>query len=218
MAIVRGGLHGRPSGNVSGIVYGGARTRTGKVVTARELVFPSNPNTAAQALQRLKFKQSLYATRHLTADIWQDDFNRSIGQLPGFQSMMSIILENTDATEEFGIPPDTPLGNLHFPDTFTVETGAGGSGTFEIVWTAEVGLNGTVEDKFNVLAVAVDPTNIDERKINFNLGTVTRADLGLSPAGWIPGWDVIVGCWFEGIGAAVGLLTPVKWYAVTLVA
>jgi len=217
-AIVRGGLHGRPSGNVAGVVYGGARTRTGKVVTARELVFPSNPKTAAQVLQRLKFKQSLYAVRHLTASMWQEFFNRAIGQLPGFQSMMSIILDNTDAAEELGVPPDTPLGNLHFPDTFTVTTGAGASGSITITYSDELGLNGTVDDKLYILCVGVDPYNTDERKTDIRLGTEDREDSPIEHSTESNAYDWIVGCFFEGQGTAEGILSPCKWYAVTSVA
>lgn len=214
-AIVRGGLHGRPSGNVSGIVYGGARTRVGKVVTARELVFPSNPNTAAQALQRLKFKQSLYATRHLTASLWQSFFNRAIGQLPGFQSMMSIILNDTDDAEDFGVPPDTPLGNLHFPTTFTVETGAGAAGTVIITYSAELGLNGTVADVMTVFSVGVAPQNVDERRAGTLSTTDLRADSPIVQQTGEIGYDWIIAALFKGAGTAEGLLTPCKWFAVT---
>lgn len=214
-AIVRGGLHGRPSGNVAGIVYGSARTRQGKVVTARELVFPSNPRTAAQVLQRLLFKQSLFAVRHLTAAIWQDFFNRSIGQLPGFQSMMSIILSNTNNSEEFEAPPDTPLGNLHFPDTFGFAAGGGAAGSITATYTAEIGLNGTVDDKLKVIAIAKNPENTDERDTAKFTGAVDRED---SPEEYPVGpaaTDYVMGAWFEGLGTAEGLLSPCKWFDVT---
>ncbi|MCK5561932.1 MAG: hypothetical protein KAJ51_15140 [Thermoplasmata archaeon] len=217
-AIVRGGLHGRPSGNVAGIVYGGARSRQGKVVTARELVFPSNPQTAAQVLQRLKFSQSLFATRHLTAALWQGYFNRSIGQLPGFQSMMSIILNNTDDAEEMGIPADTPLGNLHFPETFTVTTGAGASGSIAITFSAEVGLNGTVDDKIRAFVIAVDASNTDERAVDITLPDVDREDSPFEFPTGLAAEDWICGCFFEGLGTAEGLLSPCKYFAVTSVA
>lgn len=208
MAKVLGGLHGRASGNVSGIVYGAARTRTGKVVTARELVFPSNPQTAAQVLQRLKFKQALYATRHLTATIWQDWFNRAIGQLPGFQSMMSIILENTDASEEFQVPPDTPLGNLHFPDTYAVATGAGASKTVDITWSTELGLNGTDNDEFKFLAISVPATNTDQRDVHYNTGANVRSGGSITLTCNLAAHDYVFGAFLEGTGSADGLLSP----------
>lgn len=214
-AIVRGGLHGRPSGNVSGIVYGGARTRQGKVVTARELVFPSNPQTAGQVLQRLKFSQALYAVRYMTATMWQEDFNRAIGQLPGFQSMMSIILGNTDNSEELGVPPDTPLGNLHFPITFTVDAGSGAGGTLAFTYTAELGLNGTVDDRLRTIAVSVDPVNTDERLEDHSKGATDREDSPYVDSIGPAATDYIVGCYFQGYGTAEGLLSPCKWFAAT---
>lgn len=214
MAKVIGGLHGRPSGNVGGIVYGGARTRTGKVVTARELVFPSNPQTAAQVLQRLIFKQSLYATRHLTASLWQEYFNRAIGQLPGFQSMMSILLDNTNNSEEFESPPDTPLGNLHVPDTQTVITGAGAAGTVTLDWTAELGLNGTVDDVLRGIMISKDPSNTDERLVEVVYGVIDREDAQYVWNVDQTATDVVIGMFWVGVGTAEGLLSPVKWYDV----
>ena len=214
MAKVIGGLHGRPSGNVGGIVYGGARTRTGKVVTARELVFPSNPQTAAQVLQRLIFKQSLYATRHLTASLWQEYFNRAIGQLPGFQSMMSILLDNTNNSEEFESPPDTPLGNLHVPDTQTVITGAGAAGTVTLDWTAELGLNGTVDDVLRGIMISKDPSNTDERLVEVVDGVIDREDAQYVWNVDQTATDVVIGMFWVGVGTAEGLLPPVKWYDV----
>jgi hypothetical protein len=207
MAILTGGLHGRPSGNVGGIIYGGARTRTGKVVTARELVFPSDPKTALQTLQRRKFSQSLYATRHLAAAVWQDYFNRAIGQLPGFQSMMSIILDNTDDTEELTVPPDTPLGNLHFPETFSIDIGTVDTGDVRVEYTAEVGLNGTVGDLFRIFAVSVPAANIDERPVHVDFGTSTRADSPVVVTCPLAGHDYVFGAFFEGAGIAEGLLS-----------
>ncbi|MBA7579953.1 hypothetical protein ES708_21836 [subsurface metagenome] len=208
MAILRGGLHGRPSGNVAGIIYGGARTRTGKVVTARELVFPSDPKTVLQTLQRRKFKQALFATRHLAAAVWQDFFNRAIGQLPGFQSMMSIILDNTDDTEELTIPPDTPLGNLHFPDTFGITTGIVSSGDVVVTYTAEVGLNGTVADLLRVFAISVPAVNVDERPVLVEFGTDTRADSPVTVECPLSEHSYVFGAFFEGQGVAEGILSP----------
>ncbi|MCK5506206.1 MAG: hypothetical protein KAJ10_13660 [Thermodesulfovibrionia bacterium] len=214
MAIVRGGLHGRPSGNVAGVVYGAARTRTGKAVTARELVFPSNPKTAAQVLQRAIFTESLAAVRRLTASLWQDDFNRSIGQLPGFHSMMSIVMLGTNASEEFISPADTPLGNLHFPGTFTVVTGAGAAGTVQIDWTNELGLNGTVNDELIVFCISKDAISATVRYAVQMTSVAVRSDVADTPNTGVIATDVVVGCYFKGTGTADGLLSPCKWFDV----
>ncbi|GAH18674.1 unnamed protein product, partial [marine sediment metagenome] len=150
MAIITGGLHGRARGNVNGIIYGAARTRYGKVVTAREYVVPTPSATTLQVYQRNAFQCALYATRYLAASLWQDDFNRAIGQLPGFQSMMSIIIKATDReTRIMTPPPDTPLGNLYAP-VFEPIPHPSIDGNITITWGAELGLNGTDEDVLNV--------------------------------------------------------------------
>jgi hypothetical protein len=100
MAILEGGIFSNPRGKTGGIVFGAARTRTGKKVTSRLLVPPSNPNTAAQQVQRGKFAEALAIVRLLGSGIYQSDFNRSIGQLPGFQSVTSIFLNALDASED----------------------------------------------------------------------------------------------------------------------
>ncbi len=211
MAIIRGGLHGRPSGNVAGVVYGAARTRTGKAVTARELVFPSNPQTALQMLQRHIFMESLYATRYLGPTVYQDYFNRSIGQLPGFQSIMSILLKNTNASEEFRAPPDTPLGNLHFPITCAFTTALGAVGTYEIDWSTEVGINGTAADTSYIFVVQVPATPSYTRAVNV---------IGVGPARSVGHYDGVglsagteyCGCiFFDGVGAAIGNLSLARW-------
>lgn len=214
-AVIVGGLHGRPSGNVGGVVYGAARSRIGKLVTARELVSPSNPKTTDQVLQRNKFAQSLYACRRLGSDYWQDPFNRAIGQLPGFQSLMSILLNNTDDSFDLAAPADTPLGDLHFPDTPTVVTGSGAAGTVEVEWTDELGTNGTTADPVTVCAILVSPVTGNERNaINVN-AAATRTTGSYTFQTYFTGLDLIVGVFFEGAGAADGKISICEWFAVT---
>ncbi len=120
MAKVKGGITGRPAGKVASLIFGAARGREGKVVTVRELVAPSNPRTPEQQAQRGKFQSSLAYVQGWGPDVYQSDWNRSVGQLPGFQSMMSILLNNIQGTPERLTPPDDrQLGSLHFPDSFS---------------------------------------------------------------------------------------------------
>jgi hypothetical protein len=218
MAIITGGLHGRPAGNVAGVVYGAARTRVGKAVTARELVYPSNPQTAAQMLQRHIFMESLSATRNLGAGCWQDNWNRAIGQLPGFHSMMSILLNNTDSSEQFSAPADTPLGDLHYPDTVTITTGTGASGTIDVDYSTETGDNGTNADELALVLIGVDAVGTYARRGVYNEGGATRTDGALVPGYGVADTDIICGVYFIGAGTASGLLSPCKWYSVTTVA
>lgn len=215
MAIQEGGLFGRVRGNVGGVVFGAARGRTGKLVTAREKVAPSNPQTSAQVLQRGIFACSLYATRYLTASLWQDYFNRSIGQLPGYQSMMSILLNNTDASKDFNTPADTPLGDLHFPATFSLVTGAGATKTVDLTFNTDNGINGTATDSLRFFYVRKGALAGDERPAGFLSTTAARsagsATLTLPAAST----EYQIGCFVTGAGTAVGLLSLCRWSEVT---
>jgi len=215
MAIIRGGLHGRPSGNVAGVVYGAARTRQGKAVTARELVFPSNPQTPAQVLQRQIFFASMHGVRSVGPDMYQDDWNRSVGQLPGFQSLISILMMNTDASNELSAPDPTPLGNLHFPDTFTIVTGAGAAGSIQLDWTGELGDNGTNNDVLRGACWRVAVTASGKRGGLYIPFAKVRSDLSVNPVVGSPSIDMVVVVWFEGAGVAEDLLSQAKWYEVT---
>ncbi len=214
MAIITGGLHGRARGKINGIIYGGARTRLGKVVTAREYVIPTPSATTLQVYQRNSFACALYATRYLAAALWQDDFNRAIGQLPGFQSLMSIIIKATDReTRIMTPPPDTPLGNLYAP-AFAPVPHAGTPGMITITWTAELGLNGTDEDVLNVFGIERDGSEDGIRVANNFAEEATRIDGTLDIATGETGFHWVIGCYFQGAGTAVGKLSVVKWYDV----
>lgn len=210
-AKVQGGLHGRPAGSVAGVTYSSARTRLGKVVTAREKVSPANPRTAAQIIQRNKFSLTLFSTRHLTATLWQNDFNRAIGELPGFHSMQSIILNATLANLNLDPPPDTPLGNLHFPATFTLSVGAGASGTIDIDWSTELGLNGTVDDLLVAFGMKQVANVGNERPSITFISISKRSDASLTIDLDDVDQSYIVGSYFRGAGTADGLLTLARY-------
>ncbi|GAJ04276.1 unnamed protein product [marine sediment metagenome] len=214
-AIVTGGLHGRARGNVNGIVYGAARTRIGKVVTAREYVYPSITEDEKVVKQRLIFKCALHAVQYLGATLWEDTFDRSIGQLPGFQSMMSIILKNSDRdTRDLGIPPNTPLGNLFIPGidciTHTVT-----AGSITCTWDTGLGLNGTDDDLFQIFGVEKVGSEEGVRgAVDFAAEAVRSLGTLDIPTG-SSGTDWIVGCFFKGAGVAAGKLSICRWYEVT---
>jgi len=154
MSILKGGIFSKPSGKTGGIVFGAARTRTGKLVTARELVPPSNPNTSLQQTQRSKFKSSLDLVRRIGASVYRSAWNRSVGQLPGFQSMESIFLNQMSETKDITLVNDINLGILHFPDDVTIESAD--PKTIDVEVTGELGSNGTNADKISVIGFAKD--------------------------------------------------------------
>lgn len=214
-AILTGGPHGRLAGNIAGVVYGAARTRRGKEVTARQKVSPSNPKTSGQMLQRHKFLEAKYAVRHLTASLYQTFFNRAIGQLPGWHSLMSIILNDTNASEEFNTPAQTPLGNLTFPRSWTCGTGAGASKTIDITWDTDLGLNGTANDEAYTFVIQKNAEADYSRPAEYFGTSTVRSDGALTIECDKANEDYQVCLFFVGAGTAVGLLSPATWYEAT---
>ena len=203
MSVIDGGILGKVRGKTAGIVFSTARGRTGKVNTARQFVIPANPQTADQVAQRSVFKRALVIVKGWGPDVYQTDFNRAVQQLPGFQSMMSVLLANVDSSQEFDPPGDLPLGDLHFPDTWTVGNGASGS-DIKITWSTETGANGTSADlvKLAIYAEADDADPQYDSKVS-----------GLTRSGGATGYTfstpqslkyyIIVG-WMTGEGSAEG--------------
>ena len=213
-AIVTGGLHGRARGNVNGIVYGAARTRFGKVVTAREYVYPKAITDDKVLKQRVIFKCALYATQYLGATLWENDFDRAIGQLPGFQSMMSIILKSSDRdTREFSEPPDTPLGNLFAPDVeFTTHGTTAGS--IKATWPGSLGLNGTDNDVLNFFGIERDGSAEGVRGAVDWTTSAIRSDLTVDIPTGSSSTNFVAGVYFQGAGVAVGKLSRCQYHAV----
>jgi hypothetical protein len=210
MAKVTGGILGRASGKVSGIVFGGARSRTGKVVTAREKVIPANPNTASQQAQRSNFQAALAIVRGFGPDVYSDHFNRAIGQLPGFQSLMSIVLNNRNEDGTFKVPPATPLGTLHYPTTLTI-TSEAVAGQIDVYWSQELGDNGTDNDECYILVWAADHSSEPQYVASVAQALRSNGEIGTSFEDLDEGETYIVGLFLVGSGTALGLLSQAKY-------
>jgi len=210
MAVLDGGLFSRPRGKTGGIVFGAARTRTGKQVTSRLLVPPANPNTTAQQTQRNKFSESLAIVRGIGSDVYADDFNRAISQLPGFQSLMSVMLKNMDDDKILSEPADINLGTLHYPDTGPTLT-PGSSGSINIGWSSELGDNGTASDESVIIAIATNPDSSPESRVVAISTGAAREDESDAIGGFSAGAEVLVGLYFRGAGTAENMLTKCKW-------
>lgn len=214
MSKLTGGIFSNPSGKTAGIVFGAARTRQGKKVTARQLVPPSNPNTAPQQLQRGKFGDALDIVRFLGADIYQSDFNRAISQLPGFQSMMSVFMNAIDGSKNLTVPPEINLGQLHFPDTMTIHSN--NSAEISIDYTSEAGVNGTASDEVISFVLQVASTDRAVAVGASHVGVAVRDDEADSFFGLTVGKEYLVGAYLKGAGAADGLLSKCVWEIVTV--
>ncbi len=204
MAKQTGGLLGRPSGSIAGIVFGSARSRQGKVVTAREKVSPSNPDTADQQTQRNKFKSCLDIVKAIGPSVYQTDWNRAVSQLPGFQSWMSLMLNSMSDERVLSPFSDVSLGVLHTPATFTVSNGEE-AGYTHVVWSDELGSNGTDADVAVVITILSDVAS-DGVYVDVNTD-IPRSEGGADLNVGHSGEDYICIVYFRGAGTAEGLLS-----------
>lgn len=217
MAKLEGGIFSRPRGKTGGVVFGAARTRTGKVVTSRLLVAPSNPNTPAQQSQRSIFSNSLQIVRGLGAAIYQTDFNRAIAQLPGFQAMMSIFMNNMNDSFLLDPPQETNLGTLHVPDTLSAAAGVD-AGQVSVTLSGENGANGAATDEVVILAIGEGTDGVGEARFTDFKDSGQRNDgtINFEPnLGTHPGEVAIIGVYLRSANTP-GLLSNVNWFEVTL--
>ena len=135
MARHAGGIFSNPRGTTSGLVFGAARTPQGKVVTSRQHVIPHNPRTTLQTANRNNWLGAVAAVRALGSTIYLDAFNRAIGQLPGFQSMMSMLkqIKGGDQTV-LRTPATANIGTLA-PLVGLVYSTISGDHPISITWT-----------------------------------------------------------------------------------
>jgi len=214
MAKLTGGILGRVKGKASGLVFSSARTATGKANTVRALVIPANPNTAGQQAQRSLFSSALDRVKQLSPDFYQSDWNRAVNQLPGFQSLMSMILSNNDGAGAFTDPPDISLGDLHYPDTVAIVTGSG-EGEIDFTWSDELGANGTDNDEAIAFAYAADTDTLVTAKSVIAQATRSAGAGGVQIAGLTGDVDYICGLYFRGAGTALGKLSKSSHEMVT---
>lgn len=210
MARIAGGIFSAPRGTTSGIVFGAARTRDGKVTTSRAWNKPANPRTGAQQLQRGKFLDCLQVVRDFGPSIYQGDWDRAIGQLPGFQSMMSILLHALNDSFEFAAPPDTPLGPLHFPATWGITT-AGGAGQLTATWSTELGPDGTASDQLQLIGCLAARDADGLHPVFFALDTAVRSAGTIAISTGQDSLLCLIGGWFQGAGTAAGRLSRTEW-------
>lgn len=212
MSRLEGGIFSRPRGKTGGIVFGAARTREGKLVTSRLLVQPSNPNTTGQQNQRTNFSAAIRAVRDIGSGIYQQDFNRAIAQLPGFQSLLSIIMSSQNNVGNISSPPAVNLGSLHAPDTFSVTANASAGG-LDVTWSTEDGDNGDPSDEITLIGISGE-LNGDDRYIVVTDQSETRTDGSATLT--FDGWDnetafVAMYARRPATGNNPLLLSPLQW-------
>jgi hypothetical protein len=200
MSKVTGGIYGKPSGKTGGLVWGRARTQAGKTATAREYTVPTDPRTADQVLQRDKFQTAALLMSNLGAATWQTAWNRTLGELPGWQSMQSWWLTGlTLSGPAYVLPalmPAKSLGPCLMPSDFLVAAG-GGSGEIDVTWDETiVGDHAALTDKLYLALLATDdPTDTGEQQIS--AWAVERDAETLTLTGLVPSDDYNAFAWFR---------------------
>lgn len=217
MSRLEGGIFSRPRGKTGGVVFGAGRTREGKIVTSRLLVKPSNPDTTEQRAYRSRFASSIGIVRGLGPEVYKRDWNRAVGQLPGFQSLMSIIINEMATSLILSAPPTTNLGTLPniivTPGSFARD---GDELTF--AWTANTGTAGSADDVVSFMLIqANQPAAPAKRYVGSDIAN-KRSDL-LGAIDKIPGaGNYVLGIWTRGADANknLGMLSICNWFAFTV--
>ena len=119
MSYVLNGIYGRPRGKTGGVVWGAARSQDGKVATAREYVIPHDPRTTDQIQRRNIFTEAVAVARAIGSVLWQADWNNSEGKLPGWQSLLSYLIEDMEVSNSdikiIDSPAAKSLGPCYMP-------------------------------------------------------------------------------------------------------
>lgn len=180
MAKFSGNIFNRARGSIGGNTFSQARYRKGKLQTGRQRVTPANPKTPAQESQRDILAACLAIVRNAGQIIYRNQWNNQISKLPGYQSLMSVLMHMSSTTTEevdvSGFYPTIQSGELHFPNTIVFNPSAVDN-TVEINWSTELGTNGKSTDQFFYLIW----TSVFERNIPYDRpvltlnGTVNRS-------------------------------------------
>ena len=220
MSRLTGGLFSSPSGTTAGVTFGKARTREGKVTTAREYTVPSNPNSAGQQTQRSKFSSAKDIVRYSTAGWYQEAFNRAVSQLPGFQSMMSIIINALSDAFLMSAPPQTNLGSLDSPQSLGYEA-INGSTEITVDFSSVIPLKGNAADE--IFAIAIPATSAKRGTLSpafVSLAAVTRntAPAVITVPALVTNDVYIIGIFAVGVTTNVGVKSPCTWTSKTVTA
>lgn len=205
MSILEGGIFSRPRGKTGGLVFGAARSRQGKKVTSRLLVPPSNPNTVAQQTQRSIFAECQNIIKRFGPAVYQSAWNRSVGQLSGFNSMQSIYMHQMDSSQELSLVNPVNLGTLHYPDSVVFAPGIGHN--INVTYSSETGANGTAGDQVVALMSAKTAIAREEATGVVVVSSTVRSDGSLIIANQLDVEDVEVYVYCVGVGTAAGLVS-----------
>jgi len=212
MAKHLGGIYSKPSGKAGSIVWGRARTFYGKLATSREWVIPTDPNTDDQSDRRLDFASAIHVATLVGTPIWQQSWNNTLGDLPGFQAFTGHLIDSIQAVDHvptvIATPPDKSLGPVYMPE-FTWQTTPAG-GHIKAIWDAEcVGDHCAAGDKLmGFMVLKEEPDTVAGMEILLP-DAILR-----STAEWTSGdqagleTDVYAALWFQH---DPGGIEPLEW-------
>jgi hypothetical protein len=123
MARHLGGIFSRASGTTSGIVFSEVRDKKGKTMISREKVIPQDPQTTNQLEQRNRFSRLIAAITSWSPALYQELFDRSVRNLPGFQSLESALNKSLGNDGKFVDAPDIATGNQYGWTSGTIDFG-----------------------------------------------------------------------------------------------
>lgn len=177
------GIFSKARGKLSGVVFSAARTRKGKLMTARQLVIPANPQTTDQQSNRSVFSFVQRGVRDFGPGVYRTIFNRGVEDLPGYQSLLSLFRRSYGTISSTvwranTVNPDTLLGDLHFPDTVTLVEIA--DDYLEIDWSTENGDNGSAGDAVYLIAMDLRVDTEDDETWGYAIGEGERSDGNIS--------------------------------------
>jgi len=199
------------SGKVAGVVFSEARDRTGKINTVRQKVRPSNPRSPAQVIQRQKLEDSVAIVRALGASAYRSDWDRSIGQLAGFQSFTSVLVRAMSDAFLLSEPPSVSLGVLPL---FAALAAAAGdtAGEIDFTWTAATTDPGAATDQLNVAAIPAAQADRSPTPATYFKNVAARSAAEGTIAGLTQGDAYIIIAW--GQNSEGTLFTPTTSFTV----
>jgi len=198
MSIVRGGIYGDPLGKTGAIVWGKARTYYGKEPTTRRYVIPHDPQTVDQVERRDIFRMAVNVAKFAGSALWQNAWNDTLGELPGWHSFLSWAIENLEPgaleIDWTATPSEKLLGPVYMPSVST--TGAS-SGQVKLTWTSEVpGDHASADDLLFGFVSKQDQPDL-ESSFKRNTSGTLRSALTYSFTGVVPGEDYLYCVWFR---------------------
>lgn len=221
MAIHVNGISGSVTGKNGGNVFGAARTRWGKLTTSRAYKIPADPKTPDQLLQRELFRRASLVTGLAGRALYRDAWNNTLGELPGWNAMVSYItnqLEGPIGTITYKSTFDhKSLGPVYMPEITTNVSAL--AGQISLDWDADLaGDYSDPNDKFyGFLNKDTNPGGGGPTEFVRIEGIRTRSQKAMHINNMDQGQQYFYCVWFSNIGAdgierfspiATGLATP----------